>query len=95
MSVNNYNDNNNYGGTTNDDFDDNNHNYKPYGDNEEQQQIPCDVENNCDPNANCEWIEIELTNKCVCNPRYEGDGYSCTEIELSCIYVNIYIYICY
>lgn len=51
--------------------------------------LPCDVENNCSPYAQCEWVESELRNKCVCNPQYEGNGYVCTEVEVSCIYVSI------
>lgn len=52
--------------------------------------LPCDVENNCSPYAQCEWVESELRNKCVCNPQYEGNGYVCTEVEVSCIYVSFY-----
>lgn len=63
----------------------------PADDNEndrEAEGLPCDVENNCSPNAQCEWVESELRNKCVCNPQYEGNGYTCTEMEVSCIYVR-------
>lgn len=54
----------------------------------ETETLPCDVENNCSVYAQCEWVESELRNKCVCNPQYEGDGYVCTEVEVSCIYVG-------
>lgn len=50
--------------------------------------MPCDVENNCHHNANCEWVESELHNKCVCNPGYEGNGYECVEKEISCLFVS-------
>ncbi|KAG4067397.1 hypothetical protein HA402_011951, partial [Bradysia odoriphaga] len=55
----------------------------------ESEGLPCDIENNCSPYAQCEWVESELRNKCVCNPQYEGNGYVCTEVEVSCIYENI------
>lgn len=55
---------------------------------EEDEGMPCDVENNCSPYAQCEWVESELKNKCVCNPQYEGNGIVCTEVEVSCIYVS-------
>lgn len=51
--------------------------------------VPCDIENNCNPYAQCEWVESELRNRCVCNPQYEGNGYECTEVEVSCIYVGV------
>lgn len=54
----------------------------------ESEGLPCDIENNCSPYAQCEWVESELRNKCVCNPQYEGNGYVCTEVEVSCIYVS-------
>lgn len=50
--------------------------------------MPCDVENTCHRNANCEWVESELRYKCVCNPGFEGDGYECIEREISCLFVR-------
>lgn len=45
---------------------------------------PCNVDNNCNRNANCEWSELEQTFQCVCNPGYDGDGYFCEEKPISC-----------
>lgn len=47
--------------------------------------VPCDVENDCHINANCEWVESETRNKCVCIPGYEGNGYDCVERDISCL----------
>lgn len=51
--------------------------------------VPCDVENNCNQNAQCEWVESELRNKCVCRPGFEGDGFECVEREVSCLFVSL------
>uniref|UniRef100_A0A1Q3FIC5 Putative low-density lipoprotein receptor n=1 Tax=Culex tarsalis TaxID=7177 RepID=A0A1Q3FIC5_CULTA len=45
----------------------------------------CDVENNCSPLANCEWDEHQYRYQCVCNPGYDGNGYTCVEKEVSCL----------
>lgn len=45
----------------------------------------CDVENNCSPSANCEWDEHQYRYQCVCNPGYDGNGYTCVEKEVSCL----------
>lgn len=50
--------------------------------------VPCDVLHNCHPNANCEWVEAELRNRCVCNPGYEGNGIECIVHEVSCLDVS-------
>lgn len=42
---------------------------------------------NCSPKATCEWTESEQRNKCICNAGYEGDGFKCTELEVSCVTV--------
>lgn len=47
----------------------------------------CDVLNNCNPFANCEWIDNHRQYECVCNPGYDGNGYNCVEKEVSCINV--------
>ncbi|XP_055547444.1 nidogen [Wyeomyia smithii] len=50
------------------------------------QHLPsCDVENHCSPFANCEWSDHQYRYECVCNPGYDGDGYSCIEKEVSCL----------
>ncbi|XP_031633983.1 nidogen [Contarinia nasturtii] len=56
---------------------------------DEEDKLPCDAESNCHENAECNWIESELRNKCVCKPGYEGDGYECVEREISCLFENI------
>lgn len=45
----------------------------------------CDVENHCSPLANCEWNEHQYRYECVCNPGYDGDGFTCVEKEVSCL----------
>ncbi|XP_055600604.1 nidogen-like [Uranotaenia lowii] len=45
----------------------------------------CDVENNCSPLANCEWNDHQYKYECVCNPGYDGNGYTCVEKEVSCL----------
>ncbi|ETN61938.1 nidogen [Anopheles darlingi] len=45
----------------------------------------CDVENNCSPHANCEWRENLYRYECICNPGYDGNGYTCVEKEVSCL----------
>ncbi|XP_058453091.1 nidogen [Malaya genurostris] len=45
----------------------------------------CDVENHCSPLANCEWNENQYRYECVCNPGYDGNGYTCVEKEVSCL----------
>lgn len=59
----------------------------------ETERLPCDVDNNCSPYGECLWVESELRNKCVCNPQYEGNGYECTEVEVSCLDVSVLIYL--
>uniref|UniRef100_A0A182XKY2 Nidogen n=1 Tax=Anopheles quadriannulatus TaxID=34691 RepID=A0A182XKY2_ANOQN len=46
---------------------------------------PCDVENNCSPHANCEWRDSSYRHECICNPGYDGNGYTCVEKEVSCL----------
>uniref|UniRef100_A0A182JJM2 Nidogen n=1 Tax=Anopheles atroparvus TaxID=41427 RepID=A0A182JJM2_ANOAO len=45
----------------------------------------CDVENNCSPNANCEWRDNVYRYECICNPGFDGNGYTCVEKEVSCL----------
>lgn len=51
--------------------------------------VPCDIQNNCSPNGNCEWVESELRNRCVCNPGFFGTGIDCYEQEVSCLDVSV------
>uniref|UniRef100_A0A182NFC0 Nidogen n=1 Tax=Anopheles dirus TaxID=7168 RepID=A0A182NFC0_9DIPT len=44
----------------------------------------CDVENNCSPHANCEWRDSVYRYECICNPGFDGNGYTCVEKEVSC-----------
>ncbi|XP_035915634.1 nidogen [Anopheles stephensi] len=44
----------------------------------------CEVENNCSPHANCEWRDNVYRYECICNPGYDGNGYTCVEKEVSC-----------
>lgn len=52
--------------------------------------VPCDVLHNCHPYANCEWVEAELRNRCVCSPGYEGNGIECSPHEVSCLDVSLH-----
>lgn len=45
----------------------------------------CDVQNNCNLNANCEFIPEENQFQCVCVPGFDGDGYVCEEKPTACI----------
>jgi len=38
----------------------------------------CDIENNCDPSADCRFDEQLNEYTCVCRSGYNGDGYICT-----------------
>lgn len=51
--------------------------------------VPCDVENDCSPNASCEFIETVYRHKCVCREGFVGDGHECVEQEESCNIVSI------
>lgn len=53
-----------------------------------QSAVPCDVEDNCSPNAKCDWVEELQRSICKCHPGFEGDGHKCTELEVSCVTVS-------
>ncbi|CAD7078769.1 unnamed protein product [Hermetia illucens] len=46
--------------------------------------LSCHQEFNCHPNATCQYFDEEQGHKCVCQRGYEGDGTTCTKIEVSC-----------
>lgn len=56
-----------------------------------QERYPCNVENNCDPNASCEFNQYYQTYACVCSDGFAGDGYNCIENEISCLDVSKFI----
>ena len=43
----------------------------------ECQPDSCDVVNNCDANARCEFDRDTRRYLCMCNEGYQGDGYQC------------------
>lgn len=47
-------------------------------------RVSCDVENNCNANANCEWSEEDAAFQCSCVPGFDGDGYVCEEKPSAC-----------
>lgn len=57
---------------------------------QKQNLVPCDVENNCHPNATCDWSPHQMRNKCVCNRGFEGNGYECIEVssDTTCLIVS-------
>ncbi|GAB6025426.1 hypothetical protein CHUAL_011172 [Chamberlinius hualienensis] len=51
--------------------------------------VSCNVLNTCHPHATCAYDVQEGTYNCVCNPEYEGDGYTCERKDVSCDQANI------
>lgn len=56
--------------------------------NNENERVPCNIENNCDLHAHCQYDDYSQYT-CVCAPGYTGDGYDCTESEESCMLEDI------
>ncbi|XP_044255979.1 nidogen [Tribolium madens] len=46
--------------------------------------VTCDVLNNCGPNAQCVYSSDNESFLCKCNEGYDGDGYKCEFVTVSC-----------
>ncbi|KAL3266111.1 hypothetical protein HHI36_010297 [Cryptolaemus montrouzieri] len=48
----------------------------------------CNDLNNCHRDAQCKYNPITSSFSCICNEGYEGDGFSCNEVRVSCLVEN-------
>lgn len=46
-------------------------------------ELSCDVVNICDFNAQCQYDFDLGEHQCVCNPGYDGDGKTCSDVRES------------
>ncbi|XP_067009862.1 nidogen isoform X2 [Anabrus simplex] len=52
-------------------------------------KLACNIVNTCHPYAQCVYSATQRRFQCQCNAGYEGDGYDCNELDVSCLDVDI------